>query len=848
MGDPASQRCSARMPAPLRALVLSVTFLAVAACGGGGGGGGPVLPVAIDGFSGDVLLPGYDLGRIIEQEPNDSSAQPFRLPPVWPRCTLEVTGELGRTAERYGRVDPVDAFIYTSVRAQVVGLELDFLGIDPISTDVNDFHVEVLRRATGASLAVTGSGMPRTLTFDVQAGEAYDVVVTAEAGHGWYVLRLTGTDPMGTPLRAPAAASATVAAVQAKVAPIAPTQACAGSHVLVRFDEACDVEAFCAREGLGLGRRTATGSYRVHLAAAAAGEAQAASLCTRLAELDGVLWAEPDWIVRPLGEPGDPEFNRQWNMRAIGAPSAWDLTHGDENIVVAVVDGGIVDHPDLAGRIVPGYDFVSSPSNSADGDGRDPDPTDTGDHGDSGGLSVWHGTHVSAIIAGRAGDGYGVTGVAPNCRVMMLRALGAGGGLASDAADAILFAVGLHVTADGQSMPVPARVINLSIGLLQESEELRDACERAANRGAFVVAAVGNNGGVVQYPAAYPSTFAVGAVDGKLLTTGYSSFGSAVDIAAPGGGFSVDQWNDGWHEGVLSAARDETLESAPWSHGYQVGTSQAAPHVAGAAALLLSLDPTLSRADLAAILRATALDLGQTGEDLAYGSGLLQVHEAAKAVMKRLENPRNDAPYLMLPTNSLQFEGLRTSIDVPLFNGGGGTLNVFFATGVTDDGADWLSATLHEADRPLPPVSMERVTVEVDRSRLPSTPGRYSGSLLIGNSQGTLGSLRVVLYVQERTRAGQALPVVAIEEGTGIARRKANALAERGYRYWIRRLPAATYRLQSGEDLDADGFFCESSDACGWLGGPTEADAVPIDFVPDQPAVQGLSIELSSQP
>ncbi len=837
------------MRVPFLQPVLYVLLGALAACGGGGGGGGSA-PLVIDGLSGRVLMPDFDLGRIAEQEPNDSTARPARLPPVFPRSILEVTGELGRTAAQFGRIDPVDVFLFTSVRTQMIELELDFPSIDPALGGPNNFTAEVFRRATGASVSVTGPGFPRTLGFEAVAEEAYDIVLTAIGGHGWYTLRLVGSDPLpGPQLNKPALGQTVLSAVSPAAQPSEPPPvACAGTHVLVRFDADCDPEAFCAREGLELGRRTGTGSYRVRLPAHDVGEAAAVALCERLTGLAGVRWVEPDYVVRSLGIPTDPEFNRQWNMRAIGAPSAWDVETGDADVVVAVVDAGIVPHPDIADRIVPGYDFVSDPVIAADGDGRDGDPTDPGDRARSSGLSLWHGTHVSTIIAGRANDGFGVTGVAPDCRVMMLRALGVGGGFVSDAADAILFAAGLYTTPDGRVLPAPIRIVNLSIGLDQDSEELRDACERAANRGCLLVAAVGNGGGAVQYPARYDSTFAVAAVDGKLQTTSYSSFGASVDIAAPGGGTSFDQWNDGWHDGILSATRDQTVDPARYGSGYIVGTSQAAPHVAGAAALMLSMDPTLTSTELTTILRATALDLGLKGDDLAYGSGLVQVHEALKVVMERQGNPRNDAPYLMLPTNSVQFEGLRTSIDVPLMNGGGGTANVFFAFGETDDGALWLGAQLTAADGPGVPVNNTKVTITVDRSQLPLASDSYSGTVHLADSQGTLQTIRVTTYVRARQRAGQILPLAAIDAFAGIARRRAFAYPEFGYRYWLRGMPAASYRLQAGEDLDRDGFFCEVADACGWHGGPTEADAIPVEFVPNEPVVSGLSIDLSLTP
>ncbi|MDF1703049.1 MAG: S8 family serine peptidase, partial [Planctomycetota bacterium] len=492
-------------------------------------------------------------------------------------------------------------------------------------------------------------------------------------------------------------------------------------------------------------------------------------------------------------------------MRAIGATSAWDVTRGHESITIGIVDSGSTAAPDLEGQFVPGYDFVSNPTIAADGGGRDDDPTDPGDQVAGGGTSSWHGTHIAALLAGRH-DGPGVAGLVPDCRLMMLRALGIGGGYVSDAADAILYAAGQLALPDGSRLSSPLRLLNLSIGLAQDSTELREACARADNVGVLLIAAVGNGGGRIDYPARYDSTFAVAAVDGQLLTTQYSAFGSAVDIAAPGGGPGTDAGNDGWPDGVLSAVKDETVEPAIYSHGYLIGTSQAVPHVVGTAAMLLAINPALTSLDIETILRGSALDLGVPGDDIAYGSGLVQAHEAVKIALNMVGNPRADGPQLLVPRTTVQFDGLRSSIDVPLLNGGSGTMNVFFATPFTADGAPWLAAELDPVMTPAPPVNNSRVTITVDRSMLPATPGRYSGLVTLGNSSGTHATIRVVAYVQQRTRAGQLLPVVALDAETGIARRKGFAYPETGYRFWLRNLPASTYRLPAGEDLDFDVF------------------------------------------
>ena len=842
----------------LRALGAALFLVLLAACGGGGGGGGPTGPVIIDGLAGTILLPDYDLGRINEQEPNDGPTQVFRLPPVWPRCALEVAGTLSNDASWYGRSDTSDVLAFSVIEAQQVSLELTFQATDPGAPPApNDFQAEVVRRETGVSLATTApGGQPHTLVFEAAANEYYDVTIRVDgAGTGWWVARFVCTDlalapdPKPTPASSALRVASPAATEAAPTRGIDPEQRCAHTHVLVRMRDGCDAGVVCARHGLELGAATGLGSHRVVFDTPSHEDAElrAGALCVTLRDDPDVLWAEPDWVVRQLGEPGDPAFNRQWNLRAVGATSAWDVTKGSPSITIGIVDSGIGDAPDLEGQTVPGFDFVSSEAISGDGDGRDYDPTDPGDRFTASGTSSWHGTHIAGLLVAKHDD-QGMAGLVPDCKVMMLRALGIGGGFVSDAADAILYAAGQLQLPDGSRLATPLKLLNLSIGLAQDSTELREACERASNLGMFLVAAVGNGGGAVEYPARYPSTFAVAAVDGHLLTTQYSAFGSSVDIAGPGGGPGTDADDDGWHDGVLSTVKDETLEPAPWSLGYLVGTSQAAPHVVGAAAMLLAIDPTMSAADMRIILRGSALDLGLPGTDVAYGAGLVQLHEAVKIAMGRVGPGRNDAPYLMVPRQTLHFDGLRTTIDVPLQNGGGGTMNVFFAAPETDDGAPWLAAVLDPDNAPGAPVNQSKVTISVDRSQVAPTPGRYSGVVRLGNSGGASTTIRVTMYVQQRTRAGQLLPVVALDTDGDIARRKALAYPESGYRFWLRALPASDYILQAGEDLDLDGFFCEGADACGYHGGPDEMDATIVPYVPGEPAVQGLSIVLFPPP
>ena len=836
---PAFRPVPARPPVGRRIAVL-LGLLALAACGGGGGGNGTDDPKpenpAPPGIAGTALLADVELGRIAEQEPNDGRAQPCRLAPVGPRTLLEVTGEVGVTAERFGHVDPVDVFRFQPLADQDVEVTLAFAEVDPVGLGANDLEAEIRDVATDALLASTGGGPPpRSTTFGVSGGAAYDLVVRCEAGHSAYVLSLRSTDPAG----GAAVAKAGVGPAPARAAPPV-AQDCAGTHVLVRLRAGADENALAGRFGLRLGRRTALGTWRMRFPEALAPAGRAARIaawCGRLAADGAVLSVEPDWLVRPQAEPvepNDPEYARQWNLRVVGAPGAWSVTRGDPDVVVGVVDTGVVDHPDLEGQLVDGYDFISEPSIAGDGDGRDPDPTDAGARDRPSGRSSWHGTHVAALVAGRADDGYGVTGLAPGCRVMPLRAVGIGGGLVSDVADAILYAAALYTTEDGHGLSEPLRVVNLSFAVDLDTEELRTACSRAANVGVLLVGTTGNTGLGVLYPARYDSVLAVAAVDRMLETTSYSNFGDEVALSAPGGLESADVMAVGWPDNVLSALLDDTVHPPVPAVGYLEGTSQAAPQVAAVAALLLSVDPTLTRIELRDYLQGSALDRGQPGWDPAYGWGVLQAQEALRLLLDDLGTPNPAPPCLWLQSTSLSFTGFEERHELVVMNAGGGYLRFGASLPQTDDGGTWLSVQNVLAVGS-GPTQVVRIVVMVDQRDLPSSPGRHGGTIFVRDSLGdAMGTIRVIVHSGELLRAGRYMRVLVRRASNSSIASFDLVSPALGYRFWQSDLGAGTYELQCGTDLDGDGFYCETLDACGWYGGPTAADAIPVSVAADE--------------
>ena len=319
-----------------------------------------------------------------------------------------------------------------------------------------------------------------------------------------------------------------------------------------------------------------------------------AQVLSQLRARKDVIWAEPVVRYQALWLPDDPEFSKQWHLQAAGAPRAWDTTRG-EGVTVAVIDTGIYPVDDLdPARLVKGWNFVAH-----NDDARD-------DHA--------HGTHVAGTIAQSTGNGLGVAGMAPQAKLMPVKVLSAfGGGNSHDIAEGIRFAVDHG-----------ARVLNLSLGGGGRSLAMESAVAYARRRGAVVVCAAGNSGSRgVSYPAAYPGAFAVSAVGPQGRLAPYSSYGPEVAIAAPGGDKS-----QGEEAGVLqeTLAEGSTTQSA---YRWFQGTSMATPHVAGAAALLMSLGVSAPGA-VETLLTSTAKKPPESGAER-YGAGLL---DAAAAVRK----------------------------------------------------------------------------------------------------------------------------------------------------------------------------------------------------------------------
>ena len=328
-----------------------------------------------------------------------------------------------------------------------------------------------------------------------------------------------------------------------------------------------------------------------------------------------VVSAEPNWIIQRTGLPTDDysawtgDVNEMaqlglWDNDntnfSINAPELWKYTTGASSVTVAVIDTGILPkHPDLVGRVLPGYDFISNKYVARDGNGWDSNATDAGDW-DEYSLkpqSSWHGTAVASLIAANA-DSQGIVGVAPNVKILPVRVLGAGGGTISDLATGIRWAAGVKVynksTGTYLTNKYPAKVINMSLAAnikCSASPTLQSAITAAQDKGAVLVAARGNDGEPLgenfgEYetsPSSCAGVIGVAASDDLGKRSTYSNHSGETDLAAPGGDYAPN--SQVW---VASNSGTKSPSSTyNWKKG--VGTSYATPLVSGAAALMFAM-------------------------------------------------------------------------------------------------------------------------------------------------------------------------------------------------------------------------------------------------------------------
>lgn len=537
-----------------------------------------------------------------------------------------------------------------------------------------------------------------------------------------------------------------------------------------------------------------------------------------LSEDPNVAWAEPNYIYHADAVPNDPEYARQrWHYEQINLPTAWDTTTGRSNVIVAVIDTGVRPHTDLAPRFVAGYDFVRG-AGAGDGDDDDSDARDPGTP--SGGSYSFHGTHVAGTIAAAGNDGQGATGVAWNASIMPLRALGVNGsGSTEDIIQAVLAASGLP----NRSGALPAQradIINMSLGGAGLcSSAWQDAISRARVAGVIVIASAGNNNTDGNYtPAGCRGVVSVSSVGVDRARAPYSNFGTGVDVAAPGGDLSVDRNGDGAYDGIFSTYAIREGSTYYTSFALLQGTSMAAPHVAGVAALMKSVNASLTPLSFDNLLASGALtdDIGAAGPD-ELGVGLIN---AAKAVRAASATPPPAAPRLGVSPTSVNFGDVGTVNEVTVGNAGTGAITV---TG-TSTSAAWLTVAPVQTGTD----GLGRYRIQVSRSGL--AEGTYNGWVEFRGSVGTAVRTSVLMQVVNVPTVPSAgyHYVLLIDSATGNAIKQVT-LDARGasVNYTFTDVVPGTYELAAGTDMNNDQFICDEGEACTEY--PLVGEATPID-------------------
>ncbi|MDK3026556.1 MprA protease, GlyGly-CTERM protein-sorting domain-containing form [Cupriavidus taiwanensis] len=389
------------------------------------------------------------------------------------------------------------------------------------------------------------------------------------------------------------------------------------------------------RTGIAVSARRAMGGNLQLLQVADAFAADPEAAAARLRQDPRVADAVPDrWLRLHDTLPDDPEFQvNQPYLKGTGTavggvnlPRAWDRTRGSSGMVVAVVDTGILRHPDLEARLLAGYDFISSDTISNDGQsGRDIDATDPGDHIPANftcpGTSTptqkstensWHGTRVASVLGALTNNARDIAGVDWNARILPVRVSGRCGALLSDTVDGMRWAGGLPVP-NVPDNPTPARVVNISLGGGHCTSIEQQAVNDLNARGVVVVAAAGNSTsghGAVEAPADCNGVIAVTAHanDGENAT--FANIGPQVAISAPGGGCGDSRFVDGRCTVTPSVIRTLSNNGTSSFGDYIVepsaGTSFAAPMVSGVVSMMFTLNGSLTPSQVTAALKSSA--------------------------------------------------------------------------------------------------------------------------------------------------------------------------------------------------------------------------------------------------
>lgn len=550
--------------------------------------------------------------------------------------------------------------------------------------------------------------------------------------------------------------------------------------------------------------------------------------------------ASPNFLAQTTSN--DPLRVNQWHYDQIALDQSWDITTGDQDVLVAILDTGVGPHPDLESnvRYDLGYDAVAPFNNFGSRPGDDPVEFFLNR------SPISHGTHVAGTVAAVAGNSRQGAGVAPDVQIMPVRVLGAsGGGSLFDIAAGIYWAAGEAPSSSGLAPPAKtADIINMSLGGFGNCPSIyQDAIDYARSQGIVVVAAAGNETtSRTTSPASCDGVISVAAVNQSEQPAFYSNCGPATDIAAPGGETVPSRFaSSPYLPADQSACRTDpstfaSQDEGVWSTSYQysnstrtssfipiAGTSMASPHVAGVIALMKSVDPSLTPEDFDALLASGALsrDQGRAGWDPEFGFGQVDARQAVESANS--SGGASPAAIRVAPA-SLFYGDIATSrvFEVSPLGEGVGEFD-----GLSQSNAPWLTqfSTLDVDDRGFG-------TYELEASRAGLLDALYRGTLIVRTTNGVERTVPVEIRVGMPPEQGDAgfLYLGVFDYFTGL---NVDLLAGSGasgtYTFASQDLVPGRYYVIAFSDVGFDNQVCRSGNLCGFF--PNSDKLEPVSVV-----------------
>ena len=549
----------------------------------------------------------------------------------------------------------------------------------------------------------------------------------------------------------------------------------------------------------------------------------------KLLQESEVKFAEPNFKINKASiVPNDTNYPLMWNLNNINLENAWDISTEAPDVTVAVLDTGIVQHPDIINNLTSdGYDFVSE--NSGDGDGYDSTPEDPGDGSDntlcpsgSDQTSSFHGTHVAGTISAEGNNTLGITGVSWNTKLMDVRVLGCLGGSSFDIMQGILYASGLE-NASGILPNRKADIINMSLGGPSYSSLFQSVINQATEAGVIIVAAAGNDGNSnFNYPASYENVISVGSSTLSGNRAPYSQYNQKVDISAPGGNMSENLNNDDYPDGVLSTHAKIEDGVINYTYNFLQGTSMASPHIAGVIALMEHIhDFDYYKIEELIQSGTITTDLGAIGKDDEFGFGRIDAYKSL-LMSSSLESgepiPENPTP--SASPNFINFSNFYTQAQFQIYNSGTGNLNV--SNFVNNDPRLIIT----------PPDSSNGLgvyVIELNKDNLED--GKYSSSITFTTNSETLPTLNVNVSYEVRTNIEKPNAGTLWINFYEVYKKQSNwihlQINENGfYDFSNSQLAAGVYQVLAGTDPDNDGRIGNITEAIGYY--PSKVDPIPL--------------------